>query len=329
MDPVARSATINEVAARAGVSIATVSRVINGIARRARAETEARVWEAVEALGYRPHGAGQTLRQRQSRLVAVLASNVANPTMSAIAAGIEGSLREAGLVMVLCDTHDRAELQDEYLLEMRAQAVRATVLLGAVASPVLTRLAVSGDALLFVTRAGPRPAFIGIDDHRAGADVAAFMLAHGITAPAVVHGNLASSATAARIAGFTEALAAAHASAGPVMTLPDAEHIDIGYFMAEAALAARSGRLGIFCTSDLIAYGVHRRVAELGLHTPTDVLIFGFDDNPLNDWIAPWLSSVRVPYDRFGPAVLAGLQAVWRGESVRIVLEHQIVERIG
>jgi LacI family transcriptional regulator len=323
----AKTATITEVAGRAGVSIATVSRVMNGVARRATAETQARVWEAVGALGYRPQGAGQTLRQRQSRLVAVLASNLANPTMAAIAAGIETSLREAGLVMVLCDTRDRAELQDEYLLEMRAQAVRATVLLGAVSSPGLTRLAESGDPLLFVTREGPAPAFIGIDDHRAGADVAAFMLARHIAAPAAVHGSLASSATAARIAGFTQALAAAHAPIGPVVTLPGAEHIAIGYRMAEAALAQAPGKRGIFCASDLIAYGAHRRLAECGLHVPADVLLVGFDDNPLNDWIAPWLSSVGVPYDRFGPAVLAGLHHIWRGEHVRILLEHRMKAR--
>ena len=65
-------------------------------------------------------GAGRALRRRQSRLVAVLASNLLNPTMTAIAAVAEAALRQAGYVMVLCDTHDEPELQDEYLLDMRA-----------------------------------------------------------------------------------------------------------------------------------------------------------------------------------------------------------------
>lgn len=325
-----KSVTITDVAARAGVSIATVSRVMNGITRRAGAETEARVWEAVRALGYRPLGAGQTLRQRQSRLVAVLAANLANPAMAAIAAGIEASLREAGLVMVLCDTHDRADLQDEYLQEMRAQSVRAIVLLGAVASAQLTRLATARAPLLFVTREGPAAAFIGIDNRRAGADVAAMMCAAGVVAPACLHGNLASSATAARVAGFAAALAARGAAAGPVATLAaaGADHIAIGHELAGAVLAEGRGRRGIFCTSDLIAYGAHRRLAEVGLRVPEDVLLVGFDDSPLNDWLAPWLSSVRVPYDRFGPAVLTALEAVWRGEPVRIVLDHLVVARM-
>ncbi len=112
--------SINAVAARAGVSIATVSRVINGVANKASPATIVRVKEAIAALDYRPTSAGRALRQRTSRLVAVLAANLANPAMAAIAASAETALRDAGLVMVLCDTHDRPELQDEYLREMLA-----------------------------------------------------------------------------------------------------------------------------------------------------------------------------------------------------------------
>ncbi|MHB2169573.1 hypothetical protein [Alsobacter sp. R-9] len=91
--------------------------------------------------------------------------------MAAIAASAETALREAGYVMVLCDTHDRADLQDEYLLEMRAQLVRGVVLLGAVPSPQLEVALAGGDPVLFVNRRSPvsgTAAFIGIDNHRAG-----------------------------------------------------------------------------------------------------------------------------------------------------------------
>ena len=174
--------SIGTVAARAGVSIATVSRVVNGVANKAGPDTAERVWAAVRALGYRPLSVGRALRQRQSRLVALIAANLANPAMAAIAASAEAALRHAGLVMVLCDNHDRPDLQDEYLLEMRAQLARATVLLGAVASPQLKAMTAAGEALLFVNRRNPaaRDApFVGIDNRRAGADVADFMLARG------------------------------------------------------------------------------------------------------------------------------------------------------
>lgn len=318
-----QAVTIAEVAAHAGVSIATVSRVVNGITNRAGAGTAERVWAAVRALGYRPAGAGQALRQKQSRLVAVLAANLANPAMAAIAASAEDALRRAGLVMVLCDSHDDPAVQDEYLLEMRAQMARAIVLLGAVDSPVLRRMQGDGAPLLFVNRrspVGPAP-FVGIANREAGADVAAFFRARGILRPGVIHGARTSSATEDRIAGFVGG-----GAAGEVATVAGRDHQGIGYALALQVLAG-GGPRGIFCLSDLIAYGAHRRLVEAGVAVPGEVVLVGFDDNPLNDWVAPWLSSVRVPYPAFGPAIWAALQAVWRGEVPETVLPHSLIIR--
>ena len=124
--PAREAVSISAVAAHAGVSIATVSRVVNGVSNKASAATAARVRAAILTRGYRPTGAGRALRSGQSRIVGVLAGNMANPIMPAIAAAAEVALRRAGYVIVLRDTHDRPELQDEYLLEMLAQSpVRA------------------------------------------------------------------------------------------------------------------------------------------------------------------------------------------------------------
>jgi LacI family transcriptional regulator len=153
--PRRNASSITAVAARAGVSIATVSRIMNGVQKKASARTVAKVRAAVAELDYRPSSAGRVLRHGQSRLVAVLAANLANPAMAAIAASTEAALRKRGLVMVLADTHERADLQDEYLMEMQAQRVRATVLLAAVASPRLAEVTANGEALLFVNRQSP------------------------------------------------------------------------------------------------------------------------------------------------------------------------------
>jgi LacI family transcriptional regulator len=204
----ASTAPIAAVAARAGVSIATVSRVVNGVPNKASPATAQRVLKAVEALAYRPVGAGRALRERRSRLVAVLAPNLANPAMAAIAASIEDALRSIGLVMMVCDTHDDPAIQDEYLAEMRAQRVQAAVLLGAVPSQGLDTV---GEELplLFIGRRRPgRPGpFIGIDNWQAGIDAAAYFLERGLPVLGVLHGAISSSATADRITGFWEHLA--------------------------------------------------------------------------------------------------------------------------
>lgn len=324
-----RGVSIRAVAARAEVSIATVSRVVNGVANMASPETVARVRAAIAELGYRPSSAGRSLRQRQSRLVAVIAANLANPAMTAIAASVEVALRTRGLVLALCDSHDRADLQDEYLLEMRAHLVRATVLLGAVASPRLAAMRAAGEPLIFVNRRCPdddgQP-FIGIDNRRAGQDAAGFFLARGIRDIAVAHGHLGSSATVDRLGGIGEAFAAAGAPLAPArfLTTAGAEHLEIGHRAATALIHAGALPAGIACASDMIAFGAHRRLVEAGLDAAGMPHIFGFDDNPLNPWIAPWLSSVRIPYQAYGEAVVR----MFDPDAPRqVILSHEVVDR--
>jgi LacI family transcriptional regulator len=324
--------SIASVAARAGVSIATVSRVVNGVANKASAATTERVRRAILELGYRPISAGRDLRQRSSRIVALLTANLANPAMAAIAAAAEAALRAEGLVMVLCDTHDRPELQDEYLLAMRAQRARAMVLLGAVASPVLARMLQEREPLVFVSRRSPHgdAPFVGIDNRVAGVEVARHLVERGCRDLAVIHGNLASSATAERLAGFRAE--ARRLGAGPhrgaILSGAAGDHLRLGY-TAMGRLLERGRRPdGLFCTSDLIAFGARRRALEAGLDAPRDLVVVGFDDSPLNDWVAPWLTSVRVPYDSFGPAIaraIAGRPAP--GADIDTILPHLLVPR--
>jgi LacI family transcriptional regulator len=332
--PRRNASSITAVAVRAGVSIATVSRIMNGVQKKASAQTVAKVRAAVAELDYRPSSAGRVLRHGQSRLVAVLAANLANPAMAAIAASTEAALRERGLVMVLADTHERADLQDEYLMEMQAQRVRATVLLAAVASPRLAVATANGEALLFVNRQSPvdeAAAFVGIDNDRAGREVADFFVAQGRRHLAVIHGSLGSSATAQRVAGFKASLRRQKASGDPrlrIATAPGFDHLDIGYQAIATLLRDRAPIDGVFCTSDLIAFGAHRYLQEAGLVVQDEIILVGFDDSPLNDWIAPWLSSVRVPYDEFGHAIaeaIVGLPMSDRGN--KHVLNHTLIVR--
>jgi len=322
--------SISAVAAHAGVSIATVSRVVNGVINKASADTIARVQAAIATLGYRPTGAGRALRSGQSRLVAVLAANMANPTMPAIVAAAEVALRGAGYVMVLCDTHERPELQDEYLLEMRSHYARGQVLLGAVDSPVLRSFVRGGEPLVFVNRRSPvqgdSQPYVGIDNRGAGAEVAQWMAGQGWNNVALIHGNLASSATAERVVGFRTALTAhgIRLPASRVQSAAGLEHLQIGYQGMGSLLKRKKAPQAVFCTSDLIAYGAQRCAREAGLQVGRDLVLVGFDDSPMNAWIAPWLHAVRVPYAAYGEAIV---RALAEGGARPIILRHELVIR--
>lgn len=325
--------SITAVAARAGVSIATVSRIMNGVQKKASAQTVAKVRAAIAELDYRPSSAGRVLRHGQSRLVAVLAANLANPAMAAIAASTETALRERGLVMVLADTHERADLQDEYLSEMQAQQVRATVLLAAVDSPRLAEATANGATLLFVNRQSPidhTATYVGIDNGRAAREVAEFFISQGRRRLAVIHGSLGSSATAQRVAGFKDGLRRQQSKGSKfcAATAPGLDHLAIGYQAMARLMRTRARIDGVFCTSDLIAFGAHRYAQEAGIVVPDDIMLVGFDDSPLNDWIAPWLSSVRVPYDAYGHAIAEEIVAI-RASNLgnQQVLTHSLIVR--
>src|SRR4051794_13444990 len=100
------SVSLATIAAEAEVSIATVSRIVNGQTHRASAETTKRVRKAIETLGYQPNQIGRALKRGKSRVVAMLTANLNNPVMATIASSTETALRAAGYVMILCDTHD-------------------------------------------------------------------------------------------------------------------------------------------------------------------------------------------------------------------------------
>lgn len=324
------SVSISAVAAHAGVSIATVSRVVNGVANKASMQTVARVQQAISSLGYRPTGAGRALRSGQSRLVAVLAANMSNPTMPAIAAALEVALRGAGFVMVLCDTHEQPDLQDEYLLEMRAQYARGLVLLGAVDSPVLRSFVQAGEPLVFVNRRSPVPGatqrYVGIDNLAAGAEVASWVAAQGFAAVGLIHARLTSSATSDRVSGFRGVLRerGIRLPASHVQTMAGVDHLQTGFAGMARLLALARRPTVVFCTSDLIAYGAHRCATEAGLVVGRDLVLIGFDDSPLNAWVAPWLHAVRVPYADYGAAIVQSLADPLTGSTI---LRHELVVR--
>jgi LacI family transcriptional regulator len=327
------SCSATAVAAMAGVSIATVSRVMNGVANKSSPATVERVRQAVAALDYRPTSAGRSLRQRISRLVAVLAANLANPAMAAIAASVEVALRERNLVMVLCDTHDRPELQDEYLREMQAQQARAVVLLGAVDSPQLRLMRGGAMPIIFVNRRDPigagKAMFVGIDNRAAGHDVARHCIGRGLTRVAIVHGATASSATRERVEAIRDVFALDDYAIPDELVIGPAadDHLAVGY--GGAGLILDGGRAvdAVLCTSDLIAFGVQRRFQEGGSERRTPSII-GFDDSPLNAWVAPWLTSVRIPYQAFGSAIVDMLLCAGAGAGATDrILPHQLIVR--
>jgi LacI family transcriptional regulator len=252
--------------------------------------------------------------------------------MAAIAASVEAALRSAGYVMILCDTHDRAELQDEYLHVMRAQVVQGYIVVNPVRSEALSAAVVRGDPIVFVGRRNPDGggAFVGIDNRRAGGDAADHLWARGIRNFAVIHPAQGSSATRDRVSGFITRLGKLGLVDGAIRQAeaPGLSHLEVGYAATKRLVSGHPWPQGLFCPSDLMAYGAYRLALETGVRIPEDCRIVGVDDNKLNAWIAPWLTSVHIPYADFGTKVVDQLQALWAGEQPsEQLLPHTLIVR--
>lgn len=322
------SASLATVAAKAGVSIATVSRIVNGETRRASAETVERVRKIIKEVGYRPNHVGRSLRRQESRLVAMLIANLDNPVMATIAASTEAALRAAGYVMFLCDTHDRADLQDDYLYAMRSQGVQGYVLVTCVPSPGLKVFAQEGAPIVFVSRRNPcgAGAFVGIDNVKAGADVADHLWSRGMKEFAVLFPTQGSSVTHDRVVGFCDRLASLGVSPAQIIRseAPGRHHMEVGYEAARGLMAGTRWPQGVMCVSDQIAYGAYRFARESGVSIPEDGILVSIDGNALNAWLAPWLTSITVPHDDFGRQIVELLMTLWGGggSAERILAHH-------
>jgi len=316
--------SLADIAKAADVSISTVSRVVNGQTHRASAETAERVRRAIEELGYRPNQIGRTLKKGKSRVVAMLTAGMHNPVMSTIASSTEAALRDAGYVMFLCDTHDRAELQDEYLNAMRAQAVEGYILVTNIKSPGLAEFVERGEPMVFACRRNPYRfgPFVGIDDKRAGAAAADRLWADGCRRTAAILPTGSSQVLRERVEGFRARLAEVGAEPPAIVEagVPGGSLLEIGYEAARRLEEMNIHPDGILCASDQLAYGAHRRATERGLRVPGDRRLISIDGSELNGWIAPWLVSIHVPYREYGTHIVEQLLSLWHGRTPREIL---------
>ena len=321
--------SIRDVATRAGVSIATVSRVVNGEARGVSAGTRARIEALVNEMNYLPNRIGRALRARTNDTYALVISNIQNNFYSTIAWELERQLNDIGKVMLLFNTNENAPLQDRCFAEINARRVSGLFVLCVVESKQLQRT-VDQNYTVFINRrvdlAG-ETSFVGVDDYAAARDIMLAILRTREMPLGIIHGPLYSDTSARRVRGIMDLL---H-DKGVALDAGDICEASLsmeGGYQCAAELMQRKRYRVLFCGNDQIAYGAYRRCREIGLAVPGDVAIYGFDGNPLNEWLAPWLNTVRVPHVSFAVEAIRQLQRLRDGGPHRsVILPYDIVLR--
>lgn len=324
-------ATIIEVAAAAGVSTATVSRVLSQPDRVTEA-TRRRVLEVVAALDYRPNVAARTLRTLRAAKILLTVPDISNPFFASVIRGAEEAARDAGYAMVLGDTRHDPEVEDQYAEMLSRREVDGLVFLGHRLPASLEALvARQGAAAPIVNGCEYSPEIgvpsVHIDNAAASADAIEHLVALGHRAIGVITGPPISPISRDRLAGALRA--AERHGLGEALRLQEGDYgADSAHGSARALLA--EGVTALFCFSDEMALGAISAVGAAGLSCPGDVSVIGFDDLPLARFFQPALTTIAQPKAMIGRRAVELLVGILRGEepvAQQVTLAHELIRR--
>jgi LacI family transcriptional regulator, galactose operon repressor len=299
--------SIRDVAARAGVSVGTVSNVLNHPDVVAPA-TRARVEEAIAALGFVRNESARQLRAGRSRTVGLIVLDVSNPFFTDVARGVEDAATEAGLSVILCNSDQQVERERRYLdlfEENRVQGILITPVEGV--NERLRQLQRRGTPVVLVDRwASTRNhCSVSVDDVYGGEQATTHLIRQGHRRIAFVGGPFGIKQVRDRHDGARQALLAA-GLAPDALTVVETPALkfscgrDAGAQIAE--MPAHTRPTAALCANDLLALGLLQEMTHRQLRVPDDLAIVGYDDIDFAAAAARPLSSVRQPRDQLGRA---------------------------
>ena len=328
-------ATIRDVAREAGVSTATVSRVL-GRPDVVSAETRASVTAAIDALGYMPNAAAKSLRTLRSGKILVTVPDIANPFFSLILQGIEGAALRAGYSVLLGDTQHDDQREQQYALMLQRREADGLIFLGhrlPKAAAELVRAQSRGEVAPVVNGCEFSPSLhvpsVHIDNAKAAFEVIDHLCQLGHRRIGVVTGPMASPLSRDRLKGVM-ARANQDRRRMTVSVAGGDFSIESGIAAGDQLLAAPKVPTGIFCFNDEMAIGVLHSARQRGVQVPEDLSVVGFDDIRFAQYVDPPLTTIRQPMRELGEATVRLLMNILRGnvkDAVSVTLPHALIVR--
>lgn len=296
---------MRQVAAHAGVSVATVSKVLNQ-PDSVPELTRRRVNASIRRLGYVRNESARQLRAGRSRMVGLVVLDVSNPFFTDLARGVEDVASRNGLVVILCNSDNEERKQDRYLGLLEGHRVGG-VLLSPVADAgtTLVRLRERGIPVVLIGGRAPTVAHcsVAVDDVLGGERAVSHLLTIGHKRVAYVAGPMTVRQVADRYNGALRALRRAGRPPADLLLIhADGLNVAAGRQAGAiiAAMPAAARPTGVFCTNDLMALGLLQEMTRNRIQVPEDVSIVGYDDIDFAAAAAVPLTSMRQPRYQLG-----------------------------
>jgi LacI family transcriptional regulator len=302
--------TIREVAAAAGVSTATVSRVLSG-AEKVSPELTARVETAAKRLGYRTNRVARALRRRSTQTIGLVVPDLTNPFFPAFVQAVEGALRQAGFSLLLCDASNDVAVEAEVVRDLFDQQIDGLLIsvCDRVASRQMVRLAASRLPLIEIDRrAVGGMTYVGVDQAGAIGMVVEHLFAQGCRRYAYITPDPFVSTAKERLDEFLSLVRPLDPTVDERIYQGDFS-LGWGYEAAGRIIGSSPLPDAIVCANDLSAVGALEALREHGIRVPEDVAVTGFDDTVLAVAAQPHLTTVRQPLEELGREAARVLQA--------------------
>ncbi|MEN2767827.1 LacI family DNA-binding transcriptional regulator [Ornithinibacillus xuwenensis] len=289
--------TIKDVASLAGVSVATVSRVLND-SGYVNHETKQRVNDAISTLNYRPNNVARSLFNGRSQMIALLVPDIMNPFFPELARAVEDFTKQNDYTFVLCNTDDDPEKEMHYIDALQQKSVDGIIIVSStITEKELNQVKVPIVALDRILSSNLSS--VTVRNREGARHAVKYLKALGCKRIAHICGPENVSNTKDRLSGYLDEV--------KDMDWFLSSYVVTGEYQFDSAMAATKNLLinhpeidGIFVANDVMGVGVLKAAQELGLRIPKDLCVIGFDGISLGDKITPSLTTIKQPIYEMG-----------------------------
>lgn len=329
------SATLSDIAERAGVSVSTVSRVLNKKAGKYRisAETEAKIQKTARELKYRPNQIARGLRLKKTNTIGLIAPDVSNPFFAYIIKRVQNVAHSLGYSLIVCNTDENLTQEVEHVNLLFRNRVD-----GLIAMPVgqayghFADWLDKGVPLVLLDRCFDEldARSVVVDNYAGACEAVEHLIRAGHERIAFVQGLPGTYTNNERLRGFRDTLAAHGLPCDESLIVGSDFRQENGYMETKLLLSKDDRPTALFATSDLITLGALQAIYEEGLSIPEDISVIMFDDFDFAPYLRCPLTAIRQPKELMGEIAVKMLVEELRGEKQgrrRVVLKPKLVMR--
>ncbi len=324
-------ATIKDVAERAGVSVATVSRVLN-TPDAVKERTRQQVLNAIDELQYSPNFLGRNLRMMETKRILVVLNTISNQFFSRVVRGIEERAQEEKYAVMICTTRGNQESMESYVHMLQTRAVDGMI---------LTTHELRDEAIVTLSKRfpvicacepvqDPRLTCVSIDDEKAGEDAVRFLLDRGKRRIALFGGGTYTYSSVLRERGYRKALQEAGIPVDETLIYSEGLTFKAGVRAASRLLREQPELPdAIFAFSDSTAIGAMKELNNHGVQVPRDISVIGFDNTAVSEMYIPSITTVAQPKYTMGFTAMDLLIQKINGTTdvSNQILSHEIIIR--